>query len=179
MHYTEVNLIKYDHNAKLIMAKVEHYRGLGTDLEKLYQSIKQVIEDEKDLELYEYKGTLNGIPVRNIVAVNTSAKVLVGQLSEIHVSITGNPNDYAVEVASNAWFGSLVWPALAGLAIGGPVGLAAGTAAGGTAGLAAGTAVGGIVAYEFERKMWKHVQEAVKKVSQVQPTLESVDTYHH
>ena len=148
------------------MAKVEHYRGLGTDLEKLYQSIKQVIEDEKDLELYEYKGTLNGIPVRNIVAVNTSAKVLVGQLSEIHVSITGNPNDYAVEVASNAWFGSLVWPALAGLAIGG------------TAGLAAGTAVGGIVAYEFERKMWKHVQEAVKKVSQVQPTLESVDTYH-
>jgi len=127
----------------------------------------------------EYKGTLNGIPLRSIVAVNKSAKVFVGQLSEIHVSITGNPNDYAVEVASNAWFGSLVWPALAGLAIGGPVGLAAGTAAGGTAGLAAGTAVGGIVAYEFERKMWKHVQEAVKKVSQVQPTLESVDTYHH
>ncbi len=162
------------------MAKVEHYQGLGTDLEKLYHSIKQVIEDEKDLRIVsEYKGTLNNIPVRNIVAVNTSAKVLVGQLSEIHVSITGNPDDYAVEVASNAWFGSLVWPALAGLAIGGPAGLAAGTAAGGTAGLAAGATVGGIVAYEFERKMWKRIQEAVKKVSQVQPTLESVDTYHH
>jgi hypothetical protein len=67
----------------------------------------------------------------------------------------------------NAWFGSLVWPGLAGLAIGGPVGLAA------------GTAVGGIFAYEFERKMWKRIQETVKKVSQVQPTLESVDTYHH
>jgi hypothetical protein len=150
------------------MAKVEHYRSLGTDLEKLYQSIKQLIEDEKDLQIVsEYKGTLNDIPLRSIVAVNKSAKVFVGQLSEIHVSITGNPDDYAVEVASNGWFGSLVWPGAVGLVIGGPIGLAA------------GATVGGIVAYEFERKMWKHVQETVKKASQVQPTLESVDTYHH
>ncbi|HXX95786.1 MAG TPA: hypothetical protein VEL11_01550 [Candidatus Bathyarchaeia archaeon] len=149
------------------MAKVEHYRGLGTDLDKLYQSIKQVIEDEKKLRIVsEYKGTLNDIPLRSIVAVNTSPKVLVGQLSEIHISITGNPNDYAVEVASNAWFGSLAWPGAVGLVIGGPVGLAA------------GATIGGIVAYEFERKMWKHIQETVKKVSQVQPTLESVDSYH-
>jgi hypothetical protein len=131
-------------------------------------SIKQVIEDEKKLRIVsEYKGTLNDIPLRSIVAVNTSPKVLVGQLSEIHVSITGNSNDYAVEVASNAWFGSLAWPGAVGLVIGGPVGLAA------------GATVGGIVAYEFERKMWKHIQETVKKVSQVQPTLESVDSYHH
>ena len=150
------------------MAKVEHYRGLGTDLDKLYQSIKQVIEDEKKLRIVsEYNGTLNDIPLRSIVAVNTSPKVLVGQLSEIHVSITGTPNDYAVEVASNAWFGSLAWPGLAGLVVGGPVGLAA------------GATVGGIVGYEYERKMWKHIQETVKKVSQVQPTLESVDSYHH
>lgn len=150
------------------LAKVEHYRGLGTDLEKLYQSIKQVIEDEKNLRIVsEYKGTLNGIPLRSIVALNKSPKVLVGQLSEIHVSLTGNPDDYAVEVASSAWFGSLAWPGVMGLVVGGPVGLAA------------GATVGGIVAYEFERKVWKHIQETVKKVSQVQPTLESVDTYHH
>ena len=63
------------------MAKVEHYRGLGTDLDKLYQSIKQVIDDEKHLRVVsEYKGTLNDIPLRSIVAVNTSPKVLVGQL---------------------------------------------------------------------------------------------------
>jgi hypothetical protein len=150
------------------MAKVEHYRGLDTDLEKLYQGLKQIISDEKNLRIVsEYKGTLNSVPLRSIVALNTSAKVLVGQLSEIHVSIIGSSNDYAVEVASNAWFGSLVWPGVVGLVIGGPIGLAAGATA------------GGIVAYEFERKVWKHVQETVKKVSQVQPTLESVDTYHH
>ena len=150
------------------MAKVEHYRGLNTDLEKLYQSIKQVIEDEKQLQIVsEYKGTLNDVPLRMIVAVNKSPKVFVGQLSEIHISITGNPNDYAVEVSSNGWFGSLIFPGAIGLVVGGPVGLAA------------GAAVGGIMAYEFERKMWKKISETVKKVSQIQPTLESVDTYHH
>lgn len=41
------------------------------------------------------------------------------------------PYDYAVEVASNAWFGSLVWPGAVGLVIGGPVGLAAGATVGG------------------------------------------------
>ena len=65
----------------------------------------------------------------------------------------------------------MVWqPCMAGvvgLVIGGPVGLAA------------GATIGGIVAYEFERKMWKHIQEAVKKVSQVEPTLETVDSYHN
>ncbi|MGA8404264.1 MAG: hypothetical protein WB664_05550 [Nitrososphaeraceae archaeon] len=40
------------------------------------------------------------MPLRSIVAVNTSPKVWAGSLREIHVSITGNPDDYAVEVAS-------------------------------------------------------------------------------
>src|ERR687886_2769002 len=98
------------------MAKVQHYRGLNTDLDKLYNSIKQLLEDQKDLQIVsEYKGFLNAVPLRSIVAVNKSPKVWAGSLREIHVSITGNPDDYAVEVASGARFGSLVWP--------GPVGL--------------------------------------------------------
>ena len=133
------------------MAKVDHYRGLNTDVEIIS----------------EYKGTLNDVPLRSIVAVNKSPKVFVGQLGEIHVSITGNPNDYAVEVSSNAWFGSLIFPAAVGLVVGGLVGLAA------------GTAVSGIMAYEFERKMWKNISETVKRVSQVQPTLESIDAYNN
>jgi hypothetical protein len=97
------------------------------------------------------------------VAVNKSAKVWVGSLREIHVSITGNTDDYAVEVASGAWFGSLIWPGAVGLLVGGPVGLAA------------GVAVGGVKAYEFEKHVWEKVLEVVKKGSAVQPTIDSVD----
>jgi hypothetical protein len=50
----------------------------------------------------EYKGLLNSIPLRSIVAVNTSPNVWAGSLREIHVS-TGAPGDYALEVASGAW----------------------------------------------------------------------------
>jgi hypothetical protein len=81
------------------MAKVQHYRGLSTNLDNLYNNIKQLLEDQKDLQIVsEYKGTLNAVPLRSIVAVNKSPKVWVGSLREIHASITGNPNDYAVEV---------------------------------------------------------------------------------
>ena len=141
---------------------------MNTDLDKLYNSIKQLLQDQKDLQIVsEYKGTMNAIPLRSIVAVNKSAKVWVGSLREIHVSITGNPDDYAVEVASGAWFGSLAWPGAVGLVVGGPVGLAA------------GVAVGGVMAYEFEKHVWQKVLEVIKKESGVQPTIDSVDHYHN
>jgi hypothetical protein len=150
------------------MAKVQHYRGLNTNLDNLYNSIKQVLEDQKDLQIVsEYKGLLNAVPLRSIVAVNKSPKVWVGSLREIHVSTTGNPDDYAVEVASGAWFGSLAWPGAVGLVIAGPVGLAA------------GVAVGGIMAYEFEKHVWQKVMEVIKRESATQPTLDSVEHYHN
>jgi hypothetical protein len=150
-----------------VVAKVQHCRGLNTNLDNLYNSIKQLLEAQKELRIVsEYKGFLNGVPLRSIVAVNTSPKVWVGSLREIHVSITGDPDDYAVEVASGAWFGSLVWPGAVGLLVGGPVGLAA------------GVAVGGIMAYEFEKHVWEKVLEVVKKESTVHPTLDSVKHYN-
>jgi hypothetical protein len=149
------------------VAKVQHYRGLNTNLDNLYSAVKKLLESQKDLRLVsEYKGSLNSVPLRSIVAVNTSPKVWAGSLREIHVSVTGTPEDYAVEVASGAWFGSLIWPGAVGLIVGGPVGLAA------------GVAVGGIMAYEFEKHLWEKVLEVVKKESTVQPTLESIDHYH-
>lgn len=149
------------------MAKVQHYRDLNTNLDILYNNIKQELQNQKDLEIVsEYKGTLNSVPLRSIVAVNKSPKVWVGSLREIHVSITGNPNDYAVEVASGAWFGSLVWTGAVGLVIGGPIGLAA------------GATVGGIMAYEFEKQIWKKILEVVKKESEKQPTLDSIEHYY-
>ena len=149
------------------MSKVQHYRGLNTNLEGLYQSIKAELQDQKDLEIVsEYKGELNGKPLRSIVAVNKSVKVFAGSLREIHVSLLGTPDDYAVEVASGAWFGSILFPGAVGLIIGGPIGLVG------------GAAFGGIMAYEFEKHIWKKILEVVKRESKVQPTVDSVDHYY-
>ena len=111
----------------------------------------------------EYKGQLNDVPLRSIVGVNKSLKVFAGSLREIHVSITGRPDDYAVEVASGAWFGSILFSGAVELIVGDPIGLAG------------GAAIGGIIAYEFERTMWKKILDVVKRKSKVQPTIESID----
>jgi hypothetical protein len=107
----------------------------------------------------EYKGETNDKPLRNIVAVNKSLKVFAGSLREIHISILGTPDDYAVEVASGAWFGSILFPGAVGLIIGGPIGLVV------------GAAIGGIMAYEYEKHIWKKILEVVKRESRVQPTV--------
>jgi len=58
------------------VAEVQHYRGLGTDLDNLYEIIKRVIQSQKELKIVsEYKGLPKSIPLRSIVAVNTSPKV--------------------------------------------------------------------------------------------------------
>jgi hypothetical protein len=58
---------------------VLHYRGLGTNLESLYDNIKAELESEKNLQLVsEYKGEMNDIALRSIVAVNKSLKVFAG-----------------------------------------------------------------------------------------------------
>jgi hypothetical protein len=46
-------------------------------------------------------------------------------------------------------------------------------------GLAAGATVGGIMAYEFEKHMWVKILEVVKKESEKQPTVDSIDHYYH
>jgi hypothetical protein len=126
------------------MSKVQHYKNLNSNLEKIYTIIKDTINQEHNLKIVsEYKGFLNSVPLRSIIAINNSPKVIVGALREIHISITGGPNDYAIEVASGSWFGSLLISGVAGLVIGGPIGLAA------------GATVGVIMAYEFEKKYGK------------------------
>jgi len=122
------------------MAKVQHYRGLHTELDHLYGAIKKRDrESAESVIVTEFKGTLNDLPLRSVVAVNKSLKVIAGFLSEIHISIAGNPDDFAVEVGSHGWFSSLLFPGAVGLIVAGPIGLAGGLAAGGS------------MAYEFEK----------------------------
>jgi hypothetical protein len=102
----------------------------------------------------EYKGEMNDKPLRSIVAMNKSLMVFAGSLREIHISILGAPDDYAVEVASGAWFGSILFPGAVGLIIGGPIGLAV------------GAAFGSIMAYGYEKHIWKKIFGSGKKRKQ-------------
>ncbi len=88
----------------LFVSKVQDHEGLNTNLDNLYNSIKQLLEGQKDVKIVlETKGLLNAITLTTIVALISRLRCGLG-LREIHVSITGNPDDYAVEVASRAWF---------------------------------------------------------------------------
>ena len=55
-------------------------------------------------------------------AVNKSLVVLAGALREITISIIGDSDDFAIEVASGSWFESLLIPGVTGFLVGGPLG---------------------------------------------------------
>jgi hypothetical protein len=148
------------------MTRVEHYKGLQTNIDKLYQEIKQELENEKNLRIVaEMKGEMNGKPLLSITAVNKSLVVLAGALREITISIIGDSDDFAVEVASGSWFESLLLPGVTGFVVGGPLGAVG------------GTTVGLIMAYQFERKIWNKIKAVIERESKKQPTFENVEHY--
>lgn len=46
-------------------------------------------------------------------------------------------------------------------------------------GLPATATVGGIMAYEFGKKIWNKIMGVVKRESEAQPTVDSIDHYYH
>jgi hypothetical protein len=109
---------------------------------------------------------MNGKPLRSITAVNSSIVVLVGALLEITVSIIGNANDFAIEVASGSWFESLLIPGASGFNVGGPLGAIG------------GTTVGILMAYQFERKFGKRYKiHFRRKVKINQPIVQNIEHY--
>ena len=60
--------------------------------------------------------------MRSITAVNLSVVVLAGALERLLISIIGDSNDFAIEVASGSWFESLLIPGVTGFLVGGPLG---------------------------------------------------------
>ena len=148
------------------MARVEHYKSLQTDIDDLYNHIKQELQKESSLKIVsEIKGEMNGQPLRSITAVNGSLVVLAGALREITVSIIGTPDDFAIEVASGSWFESLLIPGVTGFLVGGPLGAVG------------GTTVGVVMAYQFERKIWKRIKEAINTLSKSSLSSDNVEQY--
>lgn len=109
------------------MTRVEYFKALDTNLDNLYNSIKEEIKKEKNLKI-------------------------VWDQRETTISIIGDSNDFAVEVASGAWFESLLIPGITSFIVGGPLGAVG------------GTTVGLIMAYQYERKIWKRIREVINRV---------------
>jgi hypothetical protein len=59
------------------MSKVQHYKNLNSNLDKIYNIIKETLNEEHNLKIVsEYKGFLNSVSLRSIIAINNSPKVI-------------------------------------------------------------------------------------------------------
>jgi hypothetical protein len=125
------------------------------------------LKNEKELNIVEEKnGEVNGVPFMSVTATRSSIpKMLMGSLREVTITITGNKDDYLIELHTGAWLSNLVIPYTSASLLLGP---AVGAVAGGTAGL---------LALEYGRKLKNRIKELVKKNSKAEYTSEKVETF--
>lgn len=149
------------------MTFIRRYKDLNTDLPSLYKDIKKELQNEKELNIStELKGDINKVPFMSVTANRASIpKLVTGTLREVTVTITGEKNDYLVEMHTGAWFSNLAMPYLGASILVGPL-----------AGLAAAGATG-LYASQFGRKLKGTIKGLVKKHSTGTYNDESVETF--
>lgn len=149
------------------MTLVRRYMHLGTDLEKLFDDLVKEIRKEPKLNIVsEMKGDINNVPMMSVIASRTSIpKMLVGTLREVTVTISGNPDDFLIEMHIGEWLRNLVVPHTDVIFLVGPL---TGLAAAGSQGLLAAT---------YGRDMKQKIKELVKKHSKSDYTDDKVETF--
>ena len=149
------------------MTLVRRYKHLGTDLEELFTDIVAEIRKEPKLNVVsEMNGDVNGVPMMSVIASRTSIpKMLVGTLREVTVTISGNPDDYLIEMHIGEWLSNLVLPNTDAILLVGPL---TGLAAAGSHGLLAAT---------YGRDMKLKIKELIKKHSKSDYTDDKVETF--
>ena len=149
------------------MPFVRRYKDLNTDLEALYKDIVKELQNEKELNIgKELKGEVNGVPFMSIIAHRSSIpKLVTGTLREVTITITGEKNDYLLEMHTGEWFSNLAVPYMGATILVGPL---AGLAAAGTTSL---------IAAQYGRKLKARIKELVKKHSKERYTDEKVETF--
>jgi len=149
------------------MPFVRRYKDMNTNLDALYRDIVKELQNEKELNIgRELKGDVNGVPFMSVTANRaTIPKLVTGTLREVTVTITGEPNDYLMEMHTGEWFTNLAMPYLGASILVGPL---AGLAAAGATGLMAG---------QYGRKLKSAIKSLVKKHSKSEYTDEKVETF--
>ncbi len=149
------------------MPFVRRYKDLNTDLEALYKDIVKELQNEKELNIgKELKGDVNGVPFMSVTANRTSIpKLVTGTLREVTVTITGEGNDYLVEMHTGEWFSNLALPYMGATVLVGPL---AGLAAAGTTGL---------MAANYGRKLKNRIKEVANKHSGKAYSESKIETF--
>jgi len=146
---------------------VRRYKDMNTDLEALYKDIVKELQNEKELNVgKELKGDVNGVPFMSITANRASIpKMVTGTLREVTVTITGEKNDYLIEMHTGEWLSNLAMPYLGASILVGPL-----------AGLAVAGATG-LMAANYGRNLKNRIKELVKKHSKAKYSDEKVETF--
>ena len=149
------------------MPFVRRYKDMNTDLEALYKDVVKELQNEKELNVAkELKGDVNGVPFMSVTANRSSIpKLVTGTLREVTVTITGEKNDYLIEMHTGEWFSNLAMPYMGASILVGPL-----------AGLAAAGATG-LIAAQYGRKLKTKIKELVKKHSKAEYSDEKVETF--
>jgi hypothetical protein len=146
---------------------VRRYKNLDTELNKLFEDISNEIRKEPRLNIVsEMQGEINGLPMMSVIASRSSIpKILVGTLREITVTITGEPNDFLIEMHVGEWLKSLVLPHTDSIILVGPL----------TSLAVAGSSM--LLAATFGREMKLKIKELVKKHSRSDYSDEKIETF--
>ena len=149
------------------MPFIRRYKDMKTDLNALYKDIASELQNEKELNIgKELKGDINDVPFMSVTANRTTVpKLITGTLREVTVTITGEKDDYLIEMHTGEWFSNLAMPYMGAAILVGPL---AGLAAAGTTGL---------MAANYGRKLKNRIKELVKKHSKEKYSDEKVETF--
>ena len=104
------------------MPFVRRYKDMNTDLEALYKDIVKELQNEKELNIAkELKGDVNDVPFMSVTANrSTVPKLVTGTLREVTVTITGEKNDYLIEMHTGELFSNLAMPYMGASILVGP-----------------------------------------------------------
>lgn len=128
----------------------------AVDLNRLYASIKKMLEDEK-FRIVKDDVTENAYHVR---AVKTQVtRIIVGVARDVEIVVAGDPDNFAVVLIVGAWGKNLALSGATGFVVASTVAAPAvvvGTVA------AAGSY---LTAIKFEEQLYKRIEEEIRKQS--------------
>ena len=126
------------------------------DLNRLYASIKKMLEDEK-FRIVKDDVTENAYHIR---AVKTQVtRIIVGVARDVEIVVAGDPDNFAVVLIVGAWGKNLALSGATGFVVASTVAAPAvvvGTVA------AAGSY---LTAIKFEEQLYKRIEEEIRKQS--------------